>query len=97
METGWFLSCSYYLTFDQTSTKLGGDCSLMIKNMLKYLIELRETVYLLDYQFIIKRWNSEPGRCRHAKDRICLSSLPSIDALQAPFSGLRKVSLHMHP
>ena len=36
--------------------------SLGLTNLLEQLTELRETFYLLDDQFIIKRYNSETAR-----------------------------------
>lgn len=59
METGWLLSCPYYLVFDQPATKLGGGCSLVSKYLLEYLIELGKRVCFLDCLFIVKGHN--PG------------------------------------
>lgn len=59
METSWFLSCPYYLAFDQPATKLGGGCSLMSKYLLEYLIELGKRVCFLGCLFIVKGHN--PG------------------------------------
>lgn len=67
METSWFLSCPYYLTFDQPAIKLGGGRSLMTKGLLEYLIELGKTACFLDCLFIVKGHNAGPGRWRDTK------------------------------
>ena len=45
--------------------------SLGLVNLLEQLIELRETLHLLDRQLIMKGWNSEQPDGREAEGDVC--------------------------
>ena len=55
-------------------------------NLLKWLTELRETFYLLDYQFIVKGYNSGLARWQRYIDKVWRKATKTSCFVQVPLS-----------